>query len=60
MDLVARFLDHLRDERGLSPRTRSAYARDLALFNGMRILGPRRAMLLMSLAPVISPVTRTR
>jgi drug/metabolite transporter (DMT)-like permease len=25
---------------------------DLALFNGMRILGPRRAMLLMSLAPV--------
>lgn len=33
MDLVARFLDHLRDERGLSPRTRSAYARDLALFS---------------------------
>jgi len=33
MDLVARFLEHLRDERGLSPRTRSAYARDLALFS---------------------------
>ena len=32
MDLIPRFLDHLRDERGLSPRTREAYARDLEKF----------------------------
>jgi len=28
--LLQRFLEHLRDERGLSPRTLEAYARDLA------------------------------
>ena len=32
MDSIPRFLDHLRDERGLSPRTREAYARDLEKF----------------------------
>ena len=32
MDTIRRFLDHLRDERGLSPRTREAYARDLEKF----------------------------
>lgn len=32
MDAIQRFIDYLRDERGLSPRTRDAYSRDLEKF----------------------------